>query len=191
MRLAEMIAESGDAAGAASALQSLRESLIDAKAEPKLITSVVRVQAWFHISREEPGQARQLLKEAMATAPVQPRRLARDYAWALLLSGDAMEGVRQMRAVAYSSPANPTFIDNALGVKAKPKLQLPFDLAYAMMKAKRTDEAAALVAREAPEVCRAAPQPWYGAWYGPYNHAIQAAYAAVCPAPAKAADASK
>jgi Zn-dependent protease len=191
IRLAEMIAESGDAAGAASTLQSLREGLIRAKAEPKLITSVVRVQAWFYISREELGQARQLLKEAMATAPVLPRRLARDYAWTLLLSGDAKEGVRQMRVVAYSSPANPTFIDNALGVKAKPKLQLPFDLAYAMMKAKRTDEAAALVAREAPEVCRAAPQPWYGAWYGPYNRAIQAAYAVVCPAPAKAADASK
>jgi hypothetical protein len=96
-----------------------------------------------------------------------------------------------MRAAAYSSPANPTFIDNALGVNAKPKLQLPFDLAYAMMKAKRTDEAAALVAREAPEACRAAPQPWNGAWYGAYNRGVQAAYAAVCPAPAKAADASK
>ncbi len=184
LRLAEMIAESGDAAGAASALQSLRESLIDAKAAPKLITSVVRVQAWFHISREELGQARRLLKEAMATAPVQPRQLARDYAWTLLLSGDAKEGVRQMHAAAYSSPADPTFIDNALGVTAKPKLQLPFDLAYAMMKANRTDEAAALVAREAPEACRAAPQPWYGAWYGPHSRAIQAAYAAVCPAPA-------
>ena len=191
IRLAEMIAESGDAAGAASALQSLRESLIEAKAGPKLITNVVRVHAWFHINRGEYGPARQLLKEAMATAPVQPRRLARDYAWALLLSGDAKAGVREMRAIAYSSPANPTFIDNALGVTAKPKLQLPFDLAYAMIKAKRPDEAAALVAREAPEVCGAPLQPWYGAWYGPYNRAIQAAYAAVCPAPAKAADASK
>lgn len=127
----------------------------------------------------------------MATAPVQPRQLARDYAWTLLLSGDAKEGVRQMHAAAYSSPAKPTFIDNALGVTAKPKLRLPFDLAYAMMKAKRTDEAAALVARDAPEACRAAPQPWYGAWYGPYNRSIQAAYAAVCPAPAEATDASK
>ncbi len=185
MRLAEMIADSGDAAGAVSALESARAALIQEKAERVFVASVIRAEAWYCITREQPMQARQLLEEAMAEGQDMRREVAADYAWALLFSGDVKAGAERMRAAAFSASPVGGFTDNALGMKRKPKLLSPLELAYAMMKEKKTAEAAQLIAKEAPSTCRREPSPWSGPWFEARNRAIQAAYAAVCLTPAK------
>ncbi len=191
IRLAEMIGESGDAAGAMSALEAARAALVEAKAGPVYVASIVRALAWYSITREQPEQARQLLENTMPEGQEMRRQLEADYAWALLFSGEVKAGLKRMRAAAYTSPPIPGFMDNALGIRIKPRLHMPLELAYAMIKNKKSEEAAALIAKEAPSACRGEPSPWNGPWFEARNRAIRAAYAAVCPALAKSADAGK
>jgi Zn-dependent protease len=191
IRLARMIAKAGHADAARDELRALRLALINAKAPPALMASAIRAEAWYYINEQMSQQALSLLEKAMAQEITDThQQLVLDYAWALVFAGYAAPAEQQMQIAAYAPLPQSTFLQNALGVKRKSKLQLPLDLAYVMIKANKTAQAAELIAKEAPWACRDKPKPWEGPWHERRNRAVQAAYEAVCPNEAKRADAS-
>jgi Zn-dependent protease len=189
LRLAGMIAQTGDADATLGELQALRTALAEAKAPPALLASAIRTEAWYYINEERPQQAVALLERAVAKEMRDaPQQLAFDYAWALVFAGYAASAEQEMRIAAYAPQPRITFLQNALGVKRKPKLQEPLDLAYVMIKANKSAEAAELIAKEAPWACRNKPAPWRGLWHEPRDRAVRAAFEAICPKEARRAD---
>jgi Zn-dependent protease len=189
VKLAEMIATNGNVAEALETLESIKAALIDLKAQPIQVAYVIRAEAWLYISQDKPEQARALIEKAMAKEMKgEPRPFQADLAWALLFAGDSASAGQLMRVAAYAPPPQPNFLQNALGVKKKPRLTQPLDLAYFMIKENRTAEAAELIAKEAPWACRNRPAQRHG-FYEPRDHAILAAYEAVCPSGKKGREA--
>jgi Zn-dependent protease len=191
IQLAEMIAKTGDAEATLSELQALSAALAGAGAPPALLATAIRAEAWYYISQQEPQRALALLEKAMTNEMKNtPLLLAADYAWALVFAGHAGPAEKQMRIAAYAPQTPSTFLQNALGWKPASILQEPLGLAYVMIEANKTAEAAALIAKEASWACRYKPAPYTGQWYEPRDRAVRAAYEAVCPKEAKPAESS-
>src|SRR5262249_13362831 len=153
------------------------------------LAPAIHAEAWYYINEQRPEQALALLEKAMAKEMKNaPQQLAFDYAWALVFAGYTVPAEQQMRFAAYAPQPPLTFLQNALGVNRKSKLLYPLDLAYVMIKANKSAEAAGLIAKEVPWVCRNKPAPWQGFWHEPRERAVRAAYEAVCPKETKSAD---
>jgi hypothetical protein len=190
LQLAEMIAKTGNTEATLSELRALSAALADAKAPAALLATAIHAEAWYSIELQRAPQAVALLEKAMAAETKTMREeLAATYAWALVFAGDTGPAEREMRIAAYAPQRPSTFLQNALGRKPAPKLGRPLDLAYAMIKANKTAEAADLIAKEAPWACRTTPAPWIGPWHERRERAVRAAYEAVCPKEAKRAEA--
>lgn len=149
LRLAEAIDEGGDAAGAEHMLLELRERAATADDCRCELSGVIRAQAWFHLHHGNAGRAIAVLEAAPTAGDMRAPggRLALDYGWALLAAGRRDEAVEQMRIA--------TRLRRADGGEPA-KLRQPLDLAHALRKVEREDEARRLVEQQRPWECAVA-----------------------------------
>jgi Zn-dependent protease len=149
LRLAEAVDDGGDAPGARARLAQLRqlaETDADCRGE---LRGVLRAQAWFAVDHQAPGAAAALLEAGAASESAVPGTtgLALDYAWALLLSGRTDEGLARMRGAAYLPAFEPDLLQRLQGAQRREsRLAAPMDLAFALRRAGRGEEARALLA---------------------------------------------
>lgn len=148
LRVAEAMDAAGDEAGAEARLQQIRkdaETREDCKCEAP---TVLRAQAWFHMSHDRNAEALKLLEESAYNDRFKKpgNSLAETRAWALLMNDRDDEGLAQMRIAAYTSGYEPTAEAKAKGAQPSPPyLTSPGALAFALKRAGRESEARQLL----------------------------------------------
>ncbi|GAA5168798.1 site-2 protease family protein [Viridibacterium curvum] len=150
LRVAEAMDAAGDEAGAEARLAQIRED-VEARQDCDCeAPTVVRAQTWFHLSHNRAARALEVLESSPYTdrfkKPLNPLGEAR--AWALMRNDRNEEALAQMQISAYSPPYEPSANDKARGEQASPPyLGRPAELAYALQRAGRANEARDLLAQ--------------------------------------------
>jgi hypothetical protein len=158
LRVAEALDDGGDTGAARKMLTQIRsraEHADDCRCD---LGSVARAQVWFHLSHGESDQALALLRQAPLAdrAGSTGRVYSMDHAWALLLGGQTDEGLAQMRIAAYWQPREVRWPDRMTGNPvAQPRLVEPLDLAFALRRAGRDEDARTLLATQGGWRCQA------------------------------------
>ncbi len=194
LRYVEAIDEAGETTRAAALLDRLREASIGVDSCECALREVVRARAWFELAHGWPDRA----LAALAAPPLSlgpesgDARLRLDYAWALLYAGRIPEGLEAMlRAtrLAARRPAPSSATPSAPPATAQdtpPRYRQPLDLAAALVRAGRDDEARSLVRASERMVCfraRGAYEPRPAApWQSAHEAELVQTARALCPA---------
>lgn len=172
LRMAEAVDQSGDSARALALLQQLREPALATSIGHRGRAQVLLALSWFYLSQGRSADALALLQSAEAARPVQrpldPLALA--YAWALLESGRIAEGLAQMRLASYAEARKPKLLErlaSAGGTGAR--LVHPLEMAYALVRADRLEEAGALIAERRDWYCQFRDDAELAAWVEPWQ----------------------
>lgn len=179
LRLAEAIDDGGDSGRAGTMLGELRERAASADDCRCELSRVIRAQAWFHLHHGNADRAIAVLEGAQTAGEMRSPggRLALDYGWALLAAGRHDEAVEQMRIATRTRRTD----------GAKPaRLRQALDLAHALRKAQRDDEARRLVEQQRPWECayaRSSEAPAFASapWEQARDRARNETARALCP----------
>jgi len=190
LRLAEAIDQAGDAQRAESMLAEIRhrvETADDCRCELKKVLSA---QAWFFLGQNRPADAITMLESSSHARNLKKPNgsLADEYAWALLAAGRIDEGIAQMRIAAYSEASRPGLRQRLQGRKDRPaELREPLDLAYALRRGGRQQEAAALLSPSALWACarilgdQDSISAYTEPWQQPRERRLNDTARAICP----------
>lgn len=128
----------------------VREALLDLRRRAEhddqcrcSVRSIIRAQAWFHVTHNELPQALTVIKTSpyMKSILEQQDDLSLDYGWMLLLNGQIQAGISMIKAAAYSKAYEPTLKDRLQGECPWPAEMLkPLDLRYALQQENQIDE---------------------------------------------------
>ena len=143
------------------------------------LSRVIRAQAWFHLHHGNADRAIAVLEGAPTAGEMRSPggRLALDYGWALLAAGRHDEAVEQMRIATRTRRTD----------GAKPaRLRQALDLAHALRKAQRDDDARRLVEQQRPWECayaRSSEAPAFASapWEQARDRARNETARALCP----------
>ncbi|AKJ30213.1 hypothetical protein AAW51_3522 [Caldimonas brevitalea] len=187
---AEALDQAGDTPRAQALLAELTQRTLTADDCQCELREVVRARAWFALSHRQADQAIAVLEEPRFRDNLQQGegRLAIDYAWALLLAGQTDRGLAVMRLAAVVK-ARPGRHDDAARRGAAPPehVRNPLDLAFALSRAGRDDEARALLGQHHGRWhCTAAARGWLGypirePWQGERWRHLQETASRLCP----------
>jgi Zn-dependent protease len=193
LRVAEALDESGDTPGAFALLQEIHRRAAAADDCRCELGSVLRAQAWFHLSHQQTEQALALLQQAASDGKAKPA-LALDRAWALHFAGRKDAALAAMRSTTYMQQSRVGWRERLRNGRAtEPYLVYPLDLAFMLNAAGHAEEARALLSGREIWQCRAAsfgrlsPYTQGLPWQRERDRLIEQVAVELCPATQPAA----